>query len=183
VSARKAMRPHLAHRDGYVVASTGVVISATRDGETFGGGMADLGRPRVIEFTLIEPDGAEHARKGWAWAPLEHRRKGARTWRGFWVRDTRDQQWYAVLQPAARTQVGRVRGTRYRPGHGRVVEAGEYFSERHPDSPSGALTQAARTRISLPTVIRVDPLPPHVMGALSGGRPEPSVTLSNQSSD
>jgi hypothetical protein len=163
--ARKAspLRPDPAWKMGYRVPPPSVAALA------FGrpSGTEPIGAPRVIVYAEIHPDGSEYQRTGQVWCVCEYARKGARTQSGFWVRATHDEQFYAVLRADRRTQAGRVRGARYRPGRGRVVEMGEWFTERHPDAPSGGMTQAARTRVRLPSVIKVEPLPAHVMSMLS----------------
>lgn len=70
------------------------------------------------------------------------------------------------------TAAGRVRGARFRRSQGRVIHAGEWYSESHPDSPSGALTHAAYQRVYQHRVIKTEPLPPHIFATLSDENPD-----------
>ena len=150
------------------------------------------GDPQTVSWTQIEPDGTEWTRTGQVWARAP-RVKGLSA---FWVltddhaltdthshadthsltdthsrtlTDThsRTAECVCVIHTHRVTAAGRVRGARFRRSQGRVIHAGEWYSETHPDSPSGALTHAAIQRVYQPRVITVDPLPAHIMTTLS----------------
>lgn len=142
-------------------------------GRAFKGGYAlspDGGAPRVITYAEIHDDGSECVRSGRVWSEGE-RVRGMST---FWIRAEHDTQMYLVARAHRRVGVGRVRGAKYRPGRGRVVEVGEWFTETHAHSPLGAYTHRARWSIRVPRVIRVEPLPAHVMAILGGASEHPA---------
>lgn len=129
-----------------------------------GSGTRDVGAPRTLTYAEIHPDGTEHARSGRVWSEAER----VNGMSAFWVRATHDEQMWCVVRAHRRVGLGRVRGGTYRPGRGRVIEVGEWFTEVHSASPSGRVSAAARARIQLPSVIRVEPLPDVLMAMLSG---------------
>lgn len=161
------MDPAASLRLGYQVAAPDDVQAACARADQ----AADVGQPRVLTWSQIEPDGTEHSRTGRVWsacAPVKvSGSRKALAYQGAWVRADHDDQWWCVLRAHRRTGVGRQRGARYRPGAGRVVEFDEWWTETHPDSATHRATQAARTRLRLPTVITVEPLNADVLASLS----------------
>lgn len=139
------------------------------------------GGHEVITWSQFDVTGlTETTRTGRVWSVAPAIKGG----RSFWVvpdQPDHSEPWViAVTVIGRRRQIGRAdsdqgrfRSTmtgplpRYRSTGGRVVDQGEVISEAHPDSPTGQLTEQARSRLVQPRVITTPALPSWLYDVLS----------------